>query len=78
MRKYTANTLNFADAGDLLRQTIDKLRIDSGWLRMNSRQESDAAASRMLEAASNKIFKMSNTLERMSRTVPTGERRFEL
>lgn len=68
----------FADAGDLLRQTIDKLRIDSGWLRMNSRQETNADASRMLETASEKIFRMSNSLERMSRTVAAGERRFEI
>lgn len=68
----------FADAGDLLRQTIDKLRIDSGWLRLSSRQETDAAASQMLETASEKIFRMSNSLERMSRTVAAGERRFEI
>jgi hypothetical protein len=53
----------------ILQKTVDNLRIDSGWLRMNSRDEADATAASLLETASNKIFRMSNSLERLARTL---------
>jgi len=36
---------------------------------MNSRDEADATAASLLETASNKIFRMSNSLERLARTL---------
>jgi hypothetical protein len=58
-----------ADAAKIIERTVDKLRIDSAYLRMNSRDEADAEAARVLEAASRKIRQLSDGLERMTRTL---------
>jgi hypothetical protein len=57
------------DAATLLQKTVDKLRIDSAWLRMNSRDEADADAARMLATAASKVFRVSNALERLTATL---------
>jgi hypothetical protein len=55
------------NAPTLIEETIDKLRIDSAWLRMNSRDEADAEAARVLETCSQKIRRVSESLERLAR-----------
>jgi hypothetical protein len=57
------------DATKLIEKTVDKLRIDSAWLRMNSRDEADAERARVLETCSLKIRRMSDSLERLARTL---------
>jgi hypothetical protein len=54
------------DATVLMETTVDNLRIDSAYLRMNSRDATDAQAARMLETASLKIRRLSDSLERMA------------
>jgi len=57
------------DAAVLIETAVDKLRIDSAWLRMNSRNEADAEAARILENCSLKIRRLSDSLERLAHTL---------
>jgi hypothetical protein len=60
---------NAPPAAKLIEKTVDKLRIDSAWLRMNSREETDANAALVLETCSLKIRRMADAVERLARTL---------
>jgi hypothetical protein len=57
------------DATTLIEKTVDKLRIDSAWLRMNSRDEPNAEASQVLETCSLKIRRVADAVERLAHTL---------
>jgi head-tail adaptor len=65
------------DASAMIETTVDNLRIDAAYLNMNSRDQADAEAARVLATASLKIRRLSDALERMKRTITrrgaTGE-----
>lgn len=63
------STKNPPAATKLIEKTVDKLRIDSAWLRMNSREEADADAARVLETCSLKIRRMADAVERLAQTL---------
>jgi hypothetical protein len=69
-------TKNPPDATVLIETTVDNLRIDSAYLRMNSRDATDAQAAQVLERASLKIRRMADAVERLAHTLvkaPEGE-----
>jgi hypothetical protein len=57
------------EATRLIERTVDKLRIDSAWLRMNSQDEANVEAAQVLETCSLKIRRLSDSLERLARTL---------
>lgn len=57
------------DASVLIEAAVDKLRIDSAYLRMNSRDAADDQAARVLETAALKIRRLSDSLERLARSM---------
>jgi hypothetical protein len=56
------------DASSMIETTVDNLRIDAAYLNMNSRDQADAEAARVLATASLKIRRLSDALERMKRS----------
>jgi hypothetical protein len=64
-------TTKFQDTPSLIEYTVDKLRIDSAWLRMHSRDETDAEAARVLETCSLKIRRVADAVERLAHTLLT-------
>lgn len=55
------------DAAELIEGTADNIKIDSAYLRMHSRDISDQHAARTLQVAANKLTRLSNALERLTR-----------
>jgi hypothetical protein len=56
-------------ASTLIEQTVDNLRIDSAYLRMHSRDETNPDASQALETCSLKIRRVADAVERLAHSL---------